>query len=457
MGITGWGGKTTLYVEADFGQAVVDVGEPAGPTGNANWDLTTWSDGVSTWAGRDPVWTDITASVRGISTSHAFSRQTNRYSTSSATVTLDNNSGAFSPTNTNSPYRLGASTTIGLLRRMRIRVAYTDLNNYTYNWNLYDGLIQSWDMTYPEYGGDAVVVVSLQGAESRLGNIERVAQVAQGAGDTPGARIQRILNDAGWSDPSGYASVDTGETTLQATTLAGSVMNELQLVADSEGGYLYWDAYGNTIFDGYNAQVEKQRLLEAVLFSNAPDLFTAPIGYEDIAFSYNADLVTNYITYQNVGGTAQTVASPNSRSLYGDRITSRTDLIAQDDAHALRLANRDLAIFRNPELRVESLTFSPMTPTYDFYGNVDDWGWRSLAQGAIALRRGAHIVHNPKHETAVDRWCFIDGIAHDITPKTWRTTLQFSSASAYRDVGSSVWDGASGVNAGFFDGTRWGW
>jgi hypothetical protein len=107
---------------------------------------------------------------------------------------------------------------------------------------------------------------------------------------------------------------------------------------------------------------------------------------------------------------------------------------------------------------VESLTFSPITPARDYFGIVTDYPWYAVASGSIALRQGARVNHHPKGEaSAISRLCFVEGIAHSITPTTWDVALAFSSASAYENVGASVWDGASGVSAGYFGSTRWGW
>ena len=81
----------------------------------------------------------------------------------------------------------------------------------------------------------------------------------------------------------------------------------------------------------------------------------------------------------------------------------------------------------------------------------------SLAVGEIALRAGAQVTHTPIHETTqIQQLCFIEGISHFITPDNWLTTVAFSSAAAYQNVGIALFDGLY-EKAGFFDVTRWGW
>ena len=456
MGTTGWGGAVTLYVEADLSRPVSFVGPPPTPSGLTQWDEDTWDSATAQFTGYGPEWTDITQWVRSVQTSHQFSRQTNRYNTATASISLGNTDGRFSPTNTSSPYRVGSSTTIGVLRQIRVRAVYTTASQ-TYSWVLFTGLIQSWDQKYPQMGHDAVVEVSAVGIESRLAQWTGLAQTAQGAGESSGARVNRILDVAGWDGP---RDIDDGSSTLAATTLEGGATELLQLTADSEGGYFYVRPDGTATFDGINAQVEKGRLSHYVTFSDqASTEFGRTVVFQDIGYAYNGDLVTNIVEYQSAGGTAQTVASGSSRSLYGDRKISRSDLLTESDTVVLRLANRQLTVFQNPELRVETLTVSPLaSENYDLETSEPGGAlFYSLASGDIGLRNGARIVHTPVHEsTQISQMAFIEGISHSITPDNWLTTLNFSSASAYENVGLALFDGVDS-QAGYFDLTRWGW
>jgi len=117
MGVTGWGGSITLYVEADFSEAVSDIGSWNPTTLDTLWDTDYWDDEAALWESTETTtWTDVTEWVQGIDTNHGFSRQTTRYNASTANVRLVNQDGRFSPNNTASPYRIGDSTTIGPLR-----------------------------------------------------------------------------------------------------------------------------------------------------------------------------------------------------------------------------------------------------------------------------------------------------------------------------------------------------
>jgi hypothetical protein len=319
MGVTAWGGSVTLYVEADFSQTIAEI---SGATvtgdltqwGTATWGTSNWQPSVTT------AWTDITADVRNMSTSAAFSRQTNRYNTATASVLLDNRSGNYSPTNANGD-NYGK---LGILRPMRIRAQYVDPYGSTFEWFLFTGLVQSWNEEFPSFGKDATVTVELLGNDSQLASITNVAGTPVGAGETAGARVRRILADADWRWP---IVTDEGVTTMQATTLEGTPQALLSLTADSEGGAWYCGPDGALYFDGFHAQLEKEgRTIPALHLSDAP-ADSSTLVYADIALSYNGDLVRNSITYQSVGGVAQTVTAAASQQLYGTRSESRTDLI----------------------------------------------------------------------------------------------------------------------------------
>ena len=456
MGTTGWGGAVTLYVEADLSRPVSFVGPPPTPSGLTQWDEDTWDSSTAQFTGYGPEWTDITQWVRSVNTSHQFSRQTNKYNVSTASIVLGNTDGRFSPTNTGSPYRDAGSTTIGVLRQIRVRAEYVEAGT-TYSWALFTGVIQSWDQKFPQVGFDAVVNVQAVGVESRLGSWTGLATSPQGAGELSGARIQRILTAVGWDGPT---SIDAGTATLQATTLEGDANSLLQLTADSEGGYFYCRPDGTLVFDDIDAQVTKGRVSNYVWFADfRSTVLYCTVVFQDIGYSYNGDLVTNVVEYQSVGGTAQLIVADSSRSLYGERKTSRSDLLCESDTVVNRLANRQVDVFQNPELRVESLVFSPLAAeNADFQtGTAGGSAFGRLAAGQIGLRGGALIWHTPQHEAdTIKQFCFIEGVSHTITPDDWRVTVNFSSASAYQNVGLALFDGTD-TQAGFFDLTRWGW
>jgi hypothetical protein len=326
---------------------------------------------------------------------------------------------------------------------------------------LFTGLIQSWNLSY-DYNRFAVVDVELVGIESQIASFTSPALASQGGGESAGARINRILTNAGFQ---GTRYVDTGLADMQATTLEGNALSELQLTADSDGGAIYWGPDGSVYYDGFNAQIDKSRGSAEFFFTdqNTNYLDVDPgdivfdeverIAFQSLTFAYDGDLVRNIYNYQRVGGTIQTVDNQASRQLYGDRGDVRTDLICTTDADVIRLIDRELAVNNVPEFRVESLTLSPLSPRN--VGDYEDPGWRVwqwLAYGAIRLRQGTFVYYQPPGEPdPVRSDVFIESIAHSITPSTWEINLGFSSATVYVEMGNTVWDTV------YWDDAVWSW
>jgi hypothetical protein len=440
MGVTGWanasGSQMTLYVEVDFSEAVGEIGTSDAPTLRTLWDTASWDDGNAIWSSNAAVYTDITQWVRGVSTDHGFSRDTNKYNTSTATISLDNTDGRFSPLNTSSPYRVGAYSGIGPLRPARIR-ANTGFQDVT----LFTGYVQAWNEHFPDMGGNATVEVSLIGVEARIGDFTRYAQTASGAGEYANSRITRILSSVGFT---GNQYLSQGTNPLQATTLEGNAMNELQLVADSQGGALWFGPDGACYFDGiYSLRNRAANTFEGNVFTTVKDTASssAQYAYSDINYSYDGSLTKNMFAYSAVGGATQTILDEQSRSLYGDRQVSRSDLLCTSDADVLTVATKDLALSKTPEFRVESLTVLPRGET-DLAIKAPLTQWDMLFS-FCQLRSGCKIVMDRRLGTVLPtslvRYCLIQRINHNITPDNWSTSFEFTSATVLHAM-TTPWD-----------------
>jgi hypothetical protein len=440
MGVTGWanasGSQMTLYVEIDFSEAVGEIGTSNAPTLRTLWDTATWDDGNAIWSSSAPVYTDVTQWVRAVSTDHGFSRDTNKYNTSTATILLDNTDSRFSPLNTSSPYRVGAYSGIGPLRPARIR-GNTGFQDVT----LFTGYVQAWNENFPNMGTDATVEVSLIGVEGRIGDFTRYAQTASGAGEYANSRITRILSSVGFT---GNQYLSQGTNPLQATTLEGNAMNELQLVADSQGGALWFGPDGACYFDGiYALRNRAANTFNGNVFTTVknPSDGASQFGYSEIKYSYDGSLTKNMFAYSAVGGATQTILDENSRSLYGDRQVSRSDLLCTSDADVLTVATKDLALSKTPEFRVESLTVLPRGESNSAI-NAPLTQWDMLF-GLCQLRSGCKIVMDRRFGTSLpttlERYCLIQRINHNITPDNWTVGFEFTSATVLQAM-SNPWD-----------------
>lgn len=434
-GVIGWGG-VTLVVEIDFSQAVDNIGSTAASY-VALWDVAVWD--VDSWES-GTTWTDITPWVDGVKTNRGFSQELTAYTAGRLTVQLDNTDGRFSPDNTSSPYRVGDSTAIGVLRPIRVRASYAGVE-----WIIFTGRVEEWPETFQGVEGATVTVTAVDGFAA-LGAFNSFEQTPAGAGESFGDRIARILTNAGFD---GDRRIDTGGHTMQATTLAAETITELKLTADSEGGAVWIGGDGIFYADGQNALIEKARSNTVqTLFSNSDDDTAVGYDMDSITPLYDGSQVVNIAKFARAGGTVQTYTSEVSRSLYGDRQAQRSDLICESDAQAAYLAERRVAIYQSPERRIEALTFAPeLQPS----AARQDVAWRAVAEGRLALRSLAQVQHTTAAGYTIDKLVYVRGISHSITATDWRITVQFTSASVLARFFDSLWD------SGVWDEAVWSW
>lgn len=436
MPVTGWGG-VTLTVEIDLSQAVENIGSsPASYL--ALWDVAAWD--ADTWEG-GTTWTDVSQWVTGVKTNRSFSQELTAYTAGRLSLTLDNTDGRFSPDNLSSPYRVGSSTAIGILRPVRVTATYGGMS-----WALFTGRLEEWTEAYAGLEGARVDVSAIDGFAD-LGAFDGFEQPATGTSDGYGARIERILANAGYL---GDRAVDVGVHTFQATTLAQNALTELKLTADSEGGAVWLAANGTFYADGQNALIEKARSNTVqVTFSNL-DTDARGIGYELTGFSpaYDGSQVKNIAAYARVGGTQQSYIADASRALYGDRQASRTDLVCETDEQVQLLARRYVGLYSDPERRIEGVSFSPMLqPTAAKVAEA----WSALATDRIQLRALVLLNHMTHAGFTITKHLFVRGISHSITPKGWDVDVTFTSATIWHALVDSRWD------VGAWDTAAWSW
>jgi hypothetical protein len=439
MPVTGWsnasGSQVTLTVEIDFSEAIVEVGTSTAPTLRTLWDSATWDDSEAIWSSNNPVYTDVTSYVLQAQTGRNFSRHTNNYNTGTASLILDNSDGRFSPLNESSPYRVGNYTGIGPLRPARIT-----LNAGFGDVALFTGFVQSWNEKYGSYGANPTVDVSLTSVEGRIGDYTRYASASSGAGESAASRILRILSSVGWL---GDTYLATGPYALQATTLEGNALQELQLVADSQGGALWFNGEGDCIFDDISSlQFRLANTFAGTVFTSDKALIESgeAFTYETIEYAYDGELTKNIAQYARVGGTVQTVTDESSRSLYGDRAISRTDLIPTTDTAVAVIAQKEIALNKGPELRVESLSLSGRAQ-YDQSGYFT--AWQQIA-ALLDLRLGCVVDLGWTPAGALDniisRSCIIQGVTHTITRNDWNVSVEFTSGTIERAMANTQWD-----------------
>lgn len=400
----------------DYPIITTEIGVASAASGTGLWDSSLWDTG--TW-GPDVAWTDISEYVQEISTFRGRSRESDRYQTGSATLTLKNLDGRFTPANLSGPYVAGGVSQIR--PRVPVRVSATwDSVKYP----LFYGRVESWQDQYPMFGYNAVTIASAVDGLAELAAFDGAEQVSQGAGETSGLRIHRILAHAGWTLDTNIAP---GTATMQATTLAQDAFTEAALTTDSEGGALWAEADGSIVFEDRYALIENAR-------SNTSQVaFGTTVVITDPVVEYSSDTLHNIVAIARVGGTQYETSDLESRALYGDRAWSRNDLICEDDDQVASLAEQLLATWKAPEYRVvEATVFGVRSPAVH---------WPHVLGRRIRDRASVTATVHVSGVT-VARNVFVDGVAHNIRNKDWSTTFYFGSASMFDGFVSSRWDEA---------------
>ena len=415
----------TLIVEAALSTATSSYG-----IWNAGlWDTATW--------GPDVAWTDISPWVRSITTDRGFSRDVQVWEGGTATITLLNPDGRFSPSNLTGPVKPYVVAGVTGLRPWRpIRVRATHLG-VTYD--IYRGYALDWLETWDPSDAVATVTVPCSDEMSRLAKFDGLAQSPVGAGESTGARMHRILDNAGHT---GARSIDVGRNTVQATDLAKNCVDELKLTTDSEAGGLFIDGDGTVVFERQYALMENARSnsVQATFVDDNNAGLGLPMA--DATMSYGSDLVRNIVAFARVGSTQQLAVDATSRALYGDLRESRTDLVCETDAQVQALATFYLQLHKDPENRVKQIVVKPRTPpTAAMWPAVLGRRVRDLIKVIRSPRTGSYTI---------TQYCHIAGIKHEITSDDWTTTFQLWSATVYQTYATSRWDVGAFDSAAFF-------
>jgi hypothetical protein len=230
-------------------QVIVDVAM-AGPTPSDGLVIGDPARGLIGTAevGGDDQWEDVTAWVRSWQSRRGATRgdgPTLRYEAGTCSIVLNNGDRRFDPTNLDGPYVVAGETQLTPMVRVRIRAVWDSLTYW-----IFSGFADNWALEYQENSWSTVTLTATD-ATKIFASYDRQASLAAGAGELPGPRIDRILDAAGW--PEADRTIEAGETPLQATTLDGNVLTELQLVQDTELGHLYIGADGKVTFEGRHA------------------------------------------------------------------------------------------------------------------------------------------------------------------------------------------------------------
>lgn len=345
---------------------------------------------------------DVSNQTTSIALRGGYNLLQDQFEVGSGTFRIVDPNGDFNPQNTSSPYY----GKLLPLRKIRAAAKYAGTTYY-----LFSGYIQSWLYSYPKNQDIGYVdVVASDGF--RLLNMTNITTVAgSSAGQTTGQRINSILDQISW--PSGMRSIDTGDSTVQADpNQLRSALNAIKNVEFTEQGAFYVNGEGNLQFIGRQNLIKKAGATPTVFANNGTG-----IPYWQLQLANDDKLVINTATITRIGGTTQTASDATSITTYFPHSYNVNNLVASTDADALDIARTYVATRKDTTIRIDAMTLDLTTPSYaagilvalsanyfDVFKIIND------AQGSVVLTKTLEMV----------------GVAHDITPTSWKTTFTTS-------------------------------
>lgn len=268
-----------------------------GPITGANYftvgDPTRGQVGINE-IGPDDVWSDISPWVRNWSFRRGATRADGpvlRYEAGTFIAQLNNGGREFDPTHLTGPYAVAGVSLLTPMVRVRVTAYWAGIA-----YRLWYGYADAWTPDYDSTTWSTVTLTATDGFKVFAAN-DRTASTSQGGGELSGPRVNRILTDAGWSAVDRV--IASGNSTLQATTLADNALAELQAVAESEIGEFWMDKLGRAVFRGRHSLFEDER-------STTPQATFGDLPAENVSYSY--DFEAGIAGWAATGGTATSSA-----------------------------------------------------------------------------------------------------------------------------------------------------
>lgn len=344
---------------------------------------------------------DLTADTTNITIRRGRDLNQDRFNAGSCTVRVLDEAGFWNPQNPSSPY-------YGLLQPLRKLVIVATYSGVTYP--IFAGYTTAYNYTYATNEAIGYVDIVCSDAFTLFNKSAITTVTGATAGETTGSRIGDILNTIGF--PGGQRNLDTGNITVQADpgTLR-TVLQALQDVEFTEYGALYIDATGDVIFR------QRQDLVESTI--QTPVVFnqTTGIPYKSTQLAFDDKLIFNVANFKREGGTMQTASDQTSIDTYFPHAITKENLLHQTDADTLDLARGYVANRSVTDIRIDSMTLDLTTPNY-----------AAGIQAALDLDflDPVTITVDQPGGSSIVRTLQIFGIQHQITPRSWLTTLATS-------------------------------
>jgi hypothetical protein len=362
---------------------------------------------------------DVSDQVGRISIRRGYNLLQDQFQAGTASVRIYDPTGAWNPQNPSSPYY----PKLVPLRKMRI------LSGTNY---LFSGYTTAYNYSYPKDQEIGFIDIELSDA-FRLLNMANVTTITGAtAGETTGARINKILNTVAW--PASMRAVETGQSNVQADPATSRTsLNAIKNVEFSEQGAFFVGATGDVEFDQRSSIISRSGVNPTVFANDGTG-----IGYANIKFALDDKLIINQANITRTGGTLQNAYNSASIDKYFPHSFSTTDLVVETDAEALNIARTYVATRAETTIRIDSLTLD--LNTLDYAAGI-------AAALTMDFFSTAQIKNVGQDGTVIQKTLQIMGVNHEITPSSWNTTFTTSEpivdgfqigSTLYGIIGTSV-------------------
>lgn len=360
--------------------------------------------GSSTLGTAIPKIVDISSQVLNINITGGYNLLRDQFESSQATFVIADETGAWNPQNPASPYY----PDLVPLRKIRVSGTYNGVGYF-----IFSGYVTSYNYQYPKDQQTGYVVINASDA-FRLFQMTNVSTIAGAtAGQDTGTRINKILDQISW--PNALRSIETGgtETLVQADPATNrTALDALKMVEFTEQGAFYINGEGQAEFHSRN-YVMKQSGKNPIYFSNAND---GGIPYFNLTPAFDDKLIINTANVQNIGGAMQNATNSSSVTKYFPHTFTQQYVLGQTNADALNIAQVYVATRQETTIRIDAMTLDLSSAT------------SAGIQAALAgdYFQTFRIKNVAQDGTVLDKTLQVMGIAHQITPTTWRTTFTTS-------------------------------
>jgi hypothetical protein len=231
------------------------------------------------------------------------------------------------------------------------------------------------------------------------------------APETSRAKAERVLSRSNL--PTAWQSLDTNsESTLGTQGANSALLNELQKIADSEGGELF------ATKDGLLRMTNRSKAAAngaGTTLANFVDAGSGiPYGRE-LSINISADEIINRLDVIFAGGGELTSDNTASITANGVAQTSLETYLATK-ADAVDFGNNQVQIFGQPVPQFSALEVSTTQSLAD---------WATILN--LELLDKITLTLTPKAGAAITQPLIVNSITHDITPGQWVSSIQGSA------------------------------